>query len=255
MKDKKHRYILEHPIKVEIGLLHPIKVGDYEVFEEISSVVSLDRIVLINHFKGVVLSEPQFKPLLDIVEELNMFDFIKFCGMDEYKDTFLSDLNKQYVELFKFCTKCNNDIVFYLIENDDEFQEYVKLIREMNGIPYEEASPNPEVERRNQLARKLESMRNENIDFESMFTSVCVGLQKTPSEVNDMSIYSFHKIFGRIGQFKSYDTDVLFATVSTSTDAKIDSWYKTDTVSKKESYITSEQLDRAKKSGELQSNL
>ena len=162
-------------------------------------------------------------------------------------------MNKQYVELFKFCTKCNNDIVFELIETDDEFLWYINLIRDMNGVPYEATNPNPEIERRNQLARKLESMRNENIDFESMFTSVCAGWNKLPSEVNDVSLYAFYKLFGRVGQFINYNTSVLFATVST--EAKIDPWYKSDVVNKKESYITEEQLNRARNSGELQNNL
>lgn len=253
MKDKKHQYILEKRIRTDIGYFYPVKVGDRDEFEEFGGVASLDRIALINYFKGLIVETDQFQPFLDIVEELDMFHFIRFCGMPEYEGSFLSALNKQYVELIKFCTKCNNDIVFELIETDDEFQEYISLIREMNGIPYEATSPNPEVERRNKLARKLESLRNENIDFESMFTSVCIGLKKLPSEVNEISLYAFYKLFGRVGQFKNYDTSILFATVSA--EAKIDPWYKSDVTSKKESYITEEQLNNAKNLGELQNDL
>ena len=253
MKDKKHKYILEKRIRTGIGYFYPITVGEHDIFEEVAGVASLDRVSLINHFESLTQDNSQFQPFLDVAKELDMFHFIRFCGIPEYEGSFLSALNKQYVDLIKFCTRCNNDIVFELIETDEEFQEYINLIREMNGIPYEETSPNPEVERRNQLARKLASMKNENIDFESMFTSVCIGLKKLPSEVNGISLYSFYKLFGRIGQFKNYDTSVIFATVST--EAKIEPWYKSDVVSKKENYITEEQLNRAKNLGELQNDL
>lgn len=253
MKNTNRQYILENKIRTDIGYFYPITVGDYDTFEEVIGVVGLDKIALINYFKRLVQEDIRFQPLLDMVQELSMLNFIKLCGLPEYEGSFLSDLNEQYTQLFKLCTKCNHDMIFYVIETDDEFQEYLNLIREMNGIVYEPTSPNPEVERRNQLARKLESMKNEGISFESMFTSICVGLKKTPSEVNDISLYSFYKLFGRIGQFKNYDSSVLFATVAT--DVKIEPWYKTDEVVKNESYITEEQLNKARELGKLQDDL
>ena len=253
MKDKKYNYILEKPIKTNIGYFYPIEVGNHDEFEEFGGVAGLDRVALINYFKNLVIENNQFQPFLDIVEELDMLNFIKFCGASEYDGSFLSNLHKQYVDLFKFCTKCDNNIIFYLIETDEEFQQYLNLIREMNGIRYEATNPNPEIERRNQLTRKLESMRNENIDFESMFTSACVGLKKLPHEINKVSLYAFYKLFGRVGQFKNYNTSVLFSTVST--EAKIEPWYKSDVIHKNENYITEDQLNRAVNLGELQNDL
>ena len=68
-----------------------------------------------------------------------------------------------------------------------------------------------------------------------------------------MSIYSFNKIFQRIGQFKNYDTSTLFATVSQ--DVKIDAWYKSTDIEKELAYITEEQLNMARQNKRLQSNL
>lgn len=254
MADKEYSYILENPIKVDIGYLYPIKVKDYETFQRIGGIAQLDKVALINNFKDIVKKDERFQPFLEVVEELDMYDFIRFCGLEQYKDSFLYDLNKQYVDLFKFCTKNNNGMVFEIIETDENFQHYIKIIRKMNGIPYEATSPNPEVERRNELTRKLESMKGENIDFESMFTSVCVGLQKTPIELGEMTLYSFYKIFNRIAHFKGYDRNILFATVTDN--VTIEPWYKVDEIiEKNQQYITEEQINKAREQGELRSNL
>lgn len=253
MVDKKYNHILENPILTDIGYFHYIKTKDYDTFNDVVGVVNLDKIALVNYFKKLTQENSQLQPFLDIVTEFDMFSFIRYCGLPEYRGTFISELNEQYVELFKFCTKCNNNIVFELIKSDEDFQEYLNLIRKMNGIPYEPTSPNPEIERRNQLTRKLAEMKNEGVDFECMFTSVCVDLKKTPTEVGEISLYAFYKLFSRIGQFKHYDSSVLFATVST--EVKVEPWYKSDVFSKKENYITEDQLKSAIEQGSLQSDL
>lgn len=246
----KELYVLEEPIETRIGLLYPMLVGNYKKLIKFNGVISLDKNALINHFTDLTKQNNEFQAFLDIVKELSMFDFIKFCGVDDYKGSFLYDLYVQFKELLELCFKAD---VFHLIETSEEFDEYINIIRDVNNIKYEPTSPNPEIERRNNLKRKLESMKSENITFEDMFTSVCVGLSKLPSEVNTMTIYDFYKIFARIGQFKNYDTSTLFATVSK--EAKIETWYKSIDTKKDLTYITAEQLDRAKQGQKLQSDL
>lgn len=243
-------YILEQPIETEIGLLYPILVRDYRKFAQFNGLISLDKNAIVNNFKELANQDNKFKPLLDLSKELHLFEFVKAFSGEEFSDSFLYDLYYQYKELFKFCFK--ND-VFDLIKNNEEFDKYISLIRDVNGIEYDPTSPNPEVERRKELKRKLESMKKDNISFESIFTSVCVGLKKLPSEVNTMSIYSFDKIFQRIGQFKNYDTSTLFATVSQ--DVKIDEWYKSTDIKKELAYITEDQLNMARQNKKLQSDL
>lgn len=250
MENIKELYILEKPIKTRIGYIHPTLVGEYDKLVQFDGVLNLDKTALVNHFIELTNQDNNFQPFLDIVRELDMFNFILLCGVDEYKGSFLYDLYAKYRELFEFAFK---EDVFLLIENNKEFNEYINIIRDINSIKYEPTSPNPEVERRNQLRRKLDSMKGDNVTFEDMFTSVCAGLNKLPSEVNKMTVYSFYKIFQRIGQFKNYDTNVLFATVSS--EAKIEPWYKSTEVKKEQAYITEEQLERARQQKGLRTNL
>lgn len=250
MDNIKELYILEQPIKTRIGYIYPLLIEDYREFIKFNGILQLDKNVLIHQFTDITNQSPEFQILLDIIKELDMFDFIKMCGVEEYKNTFLYDLYSQFKELFKLCFR---DDVFDLVENSEEFDEYITIIRDINGVKYEPTSPNPEIERRKLLKRKLEAMKNEGVTFEDMFTSVCVGLYKTPSEVNKMSIYSFYKIFERIGQFKNYDTNTLFATVSS--EVKIEPWYKSTEIKEELSYITEEQLNKARQNKGLQSKL
>lgn len=243
-------YILEQPIETEIGLLYPILVGDYRKFIKFNGLIHLDKNMIVNNFKELVSQDKNYEPLLDLAKELHLFDFIKAFSSEEFNGSFLHDLYRQYKKLFEFCFK---DDVFDLIKSNEDFDKYINLIRDINGIEYEPTSPNPEVERRKELKRKLESMKKDNITFESIFTSICVGLKKLPSEVNTMSIYSINKIFQRIGQFKNYDTSTLFATVSK--DVKIDEWYKSTDTKKELAYITEDQLNMARQNKRLQSNL
>ena len=235
--------IIGKPVQTEIGTLHPFKVGEYDEFIRHSMIINLDK-------NGLLHSIENIEIIAELLQSIDMFYFIKLMSNEEYKGSFLYDLYIGYKDLFKASFK---EDVFEKIKTNDEFDYYINLIREANGIDYEPTSPNPEVERRKELKRKLMSMKNENVTFEDKFTSVCVGLNKLPSEVNEMTIYSFNKIFERIVQFKNYDTSTLFATVSA--DVKIEPWYKTHIERDEAQYITEEQLNRAKQDKQLQTNL
>lgn len=250
MENVKELYVLEKPIETKIGYIYPVLVDDYYEFLKFNGVLNFDKNALISYFKDLTGQNEEFQPFLDLVEELDLFDFIVICGVDEYKGSFLYDLYDGYKKLFEFCFK---DDVFHLIENNNDFDEYINIIRDINGVKYEPASSNPEIERRNQMKRRLDAMKGENITFEDMFISVCVGLQKLPSEVNKMTIFNFYKIFAGIGQFKNYDTSTLFATVSS--EVKIEPWYKSTEVKKEQAYITEDQLEKARQQKGLKTNL
>lgn len=219
MKNISEFYIIDKPIDTKIGKLYPITIKNYPELTEYIDVILLEKDDIINQFKLLTKQEKEFKPFLEIVKKITLFEFIKFCSLDEYKDTFLYDLYNKYKKLFIICFKKD---VFDLIQTNEEFEYYINLIKNRNCIKYEKPNPNPEIEKFNKMKKEHEEKKNGKITFESIYTSVCVGLHKLPEEIDRLTVYQFYSIFSRIGQFKSFDISALFATVG---GGEIPNWY------------------------------
>ena len=72
---------------------------------------------------------------------------------------------------------------------------------------------------------KSKKFKSEGIEFEDIVSSVAVYTGYTYEQINELTLYQFYTTFQRIGAFKSYDTNTLFATVSTE-KINIESWCK-----------------------------
>lgn len=242
----KEFYIYGRPIKTQIGDLHFITVEEYYDFihEGHLSILVLQKEDLLQRLKEIEKLDSGIKPIISTVEKLTLFEFVRLIGnldMDGIDDQSyikllkIDSLYAGFKKLFEFCFK---EDVFDRILSNEEFEEYRKLILEINCIPYEKPNPNPEIERYNQMKRLMQKHKGESADFESMYTSVWVGLSQCPDK---LTLYRFNKLFARIAQFKNYNTSTLFATVSN--DVKIDMWYKAiEEQEEEKQYITEEQL-------------
>lgn len=202
----KEFYILGHPINTRIGDLHFITVEEYPLFLMHSSYLTLDKDEFMGHIKKVYQDEG----LIKYLDSFSLFELIiKFPDLGLYAG---------FKGLFALCFKAD---VFDLIENETEFEEYRELIKKINMVKHEKPNPNPEIEKFNRMRRMIQQSKNGENTFESMVTSVWTYLGERPF---NMTLYQFYQVFGRISQFKSYDTSTLFATVSS--EAKIEPWYK-----------------------------
>ena len=250
MKNIKEFYIIGEPIETKIGDLHPIYIKDYPTMLEYVGVLVLDKASVLNTLKPMIMQDESLSVLLDLANELSLYEFICLFEDVEYTGSFLHDLYNQYRDMFILCFK---DDVFHKIETNEEFEYYIDLIKNFNDIKHEKENPNPEIARMDELKRRLQEARGELVTFEAMFTSTLLSSSINPK---DMTLYQFNKAFDRIGYFKSYNTSTLFATVSG--DAEITPWYSTTKSEDKQTTITQEQLNRAKtqsNKGGLQENL
>lgn len=251
MDNVKDFYIIGLPIDTEIGKLYPTLMEDYPTLLKYLGVLTLEKDDLIISLSAIAKENDGFQPLVDYAKDVSLFEFaITFKGED-YKGTFIQDIYIQFKELFKFCFK---DDVFDKIQDNEEFEYYIQLIKDVNDVQYEKPNPNPEIARFDRLKKKLQDMKGETVTFEAMYSSVLLSSGIHP---NKMTIYQFNKAFDRIGHFKSYDTTTLFKTVDTSGKLDVHPWYS---MTKKEepSLITEEQLNKAREQmskGGLQSDL
>lgn len=250
MKNIEEFYILERPIQTDIGVLYPFTVNEYPEMMEFMILLILDEQNIIVWLEAMSEQIEIFVPILESARQMTLFELIKLFDDIDYKGTIFNDLyelNNQYKELFEYCFR---EDVFLKVKSSEEFEYYRDLIITFNNIQYTKPNPNPEIERRNQLKRKLLEMKGETIDFESMITSIEVVEGR---DIGSMTVYKFGKIFDRIAQFKNYDITVLYSMLD---GRKIYPWYQTiQQTEPEEQYITEEQLEHARKTGELQEDL
>lgn len=224
--DNRGYYVTGRPLKTRIGDLHFLLVKEQMPFiAEFAGVIMFEKNDLVKHLMAAAYENPDLKPLLDDVSSKTLFELLK---ADVKTTTMLGIQKVQFLfrAMFSYCFK---EDVFDKIENSEEFDKYFKLIKDINFLNFEKPNPNEDIERFNQLRKKLDESKDGAITFESMYTSVWIELGHKP---DDLTIYQLHALFNRINQFKSYDTTTQFATVSG--DVKIETWFKDVDILKKE---------------------
>ena len=160
-------YILGLPIFLPIGTIHPIRVGEYEVFARHMRALFMDILDIRNTLEALCEKNNGFESLLSYSKEVDFFSFVVTFKDDEYKDSFLHDLYVEQKKLFEFLFK---EDVFDKIADEESLCLYRKKIISMNNIQYKKPNPNPELARLDDLKAKLSEMKGENITFEAMYT-------------------------------------------------------------------------------------
>jgi hypothetical protein len=224
MQDIRELYILGQPIQTNIGKLHFIKVKDYHRLIQYIPYLDIEKQDIVRAISKID------KDVADSIKDVPFLVLIK-----ELREVL--DVYDKYEEMFLFLFK---DDVFDKIENEEDFNYYKDLIRKMNNLPHEEKNPNPEIQYFNDLKKQLEKQRsNGGLTFEAIYTSVWTALGQCP---DNMTIYQMYAMFGRVGQFKNFDTTTLYNTVSDQ--VKIDPWYKHISLMEEEKKTTLEEFSR-----------
>lgn len=225
-------YIQAEYIETSIGKCYLLKMSEYPTLVIYYDYFELDKERILKNAK-----KDNYEGY-SMLEEMSLIEIIK-ANPQSYQN---------YNSFLNLFFKDNEDTLS-LIKSDKELESVLGLIKETHCIKIEKPNPNPEIEKYNQLRRKMMEARGEKITHESMYTSVWVGTNQDPK---DLTIYQFHKLFDRIAKFKSYDTTTLFATVATDVDIK--GWYSAsddDENVAKQQKISEEQFNKIKNKKEV----
>lgn len=212
MKMNKSFYILGLPIEIEdVGKLNFIKIKDLPQFSLYQNILIIPKAKLVKlYIDNIDIDEKEDKDELYkyIIKNVSLYKLIKN----------IRELHDLYLKAFEFCFK--EDVSNKITENN--FEQIRQLIMDMNCLKEEEFNPNPEIQKWIEKSKKFKS---EGIEFEDIVSSVAVYTGYTYEQINELTLYQFYTTFQRIGAFKSYDTNTLFATVSTE-KINIESWCK-----------------------------
>lgn len=198
-------FYLGNPVKTPIGLVEFKKVKDYEeVSEHLSVLQQTDKMAILKLLamgKNMDIAKAlKNEPLIDILVIL--------------KDTLLYT---QYTDALTYFFGVNLIDVSKtpLIYTDAELYDYLELIYHMNSTAFpKRRTGNAEIDKYLDYEKQLAKRKHGgNITIESIMSSVAVGMGLSNEELGELTIYQLYVNFYRVGQFKAYDTTMLFRTI------------------------------------------
>lgn len=191
LENIKDLYIFGQPIDTRIGKMHFIKFNDYPLLMQFSYYLDVQKFEIITFLEKKQLPMARFIYL----KNLSFLELIKVLKND-------IELYQVFKALFILCFE---EDVFDLIEDDEEFDYYRDLIKEINVINTVRKNPNPEIEKFNTYERIYNKSKGMDITLESIITSVWT-LGINPFE---LPIYSVYALFNRLSNFKKYDASII----------------------------------------------
>lgn len=190
------------------------------------------------------------RSLIEVLSELEAIDDDSFIKMLEgnhifelmylMKASFPSKENvftlwyDRYVEMFKFFFK---EDVFHKIKSVDDFEFYRDLILESNGVDFEKPNPNPEIQRPKDAWNAIQKMKGEIPSFEDMVSTVSLFYG---GDISEITLYQLKAFFEKAIGYSSWTATLVGKMFSP--DMKIDNWFVTKKVEKKELTIDEDEV-------------
>ena len=224
-------YILGLPIETPIGMCHFVQVKDFPDLCNYLNILSTSRLKIIYGYQKL-----NIKPeTLGFVKTLPLFEMVRHAP----------DIKKAYTNLFTFIFKDEN--AFIRIQDAETFDYIRQLIMDMNCVKEEKINPNPEIQAWVDKSKRLKAQEDGGMEFDDIVSSVATYNGLGYTSVNEMTIYQLYATFHRIASFKNYDTNTLFATVSTE-KTDIESWCKhIDMFIEEKNGLSREEYEKMKK--------
>lgn len=248
----------KNSVDTPLGGCRFITVREYDKLAIYQEWIEKDKYEILDIIK------PEYKKdIKEILDNITFFDFIKkfkelglyatyqrvfqffFCNEDAnllYKlqkeqenlvgkinlNSFQKDRLDEIQRKIKILLQKTN--ILDKVKNNDEFEFYRQLFRDMNCIKRNKKknqSKNPKVNLFDKLEQIAQEQRGEVITIKSIIANV--GLYRP--DVLDMTIYSLYAYFDAINNNKNYRTATLFKTVDPE-HIDIKPWYMDSSIEK-----------------------
>lgn len=210
-------WIQGYPLKTDYGYVKALKVKDW--FKYINGVEVLKKQGW--EVEDLILREVMGSDKESLVRQI----FRKYTFMECLKNN-LAGIRDVYSPIFREFVEDFNEKEFFMTINQDEFDNFRRLILDFNHVQYREANPNKEIERFNRMKEYLKKTKGGSIEFDTIFTTLMSGKGGgfTPDQINDMTYRQFMLNFKRVEFMIAHDTTALFKTVDTGNKVEIVNW-------------------------------
>lgn len=225
----KGMFIFAEPIKTQFGDVRFLTYMEFLTHSATLNVISMNSLHLYYYFKREVdnLPKKDKDDLLKGIEEL------KKISLHEIVTT-TDNILEAYLSIFKLVLEEEYfNKVEDILENEDVFMGMRQLIMDMNFLTEDPVSENPEIQEYYEDRKRMKQKESNKQDASDIITSIVAGTSKSYEDVKNWTVIQVYAMYYRIGAFKNYDAQTLFATVSS--DIKIESWSKNIDLFEKES--------------------
>lgn len=238
------------PIQTDIGIMYPTLVCERLQLLQVEKPLYYHKITLLQNINKVALdckkdgNIVQFefhKELYHSIEKQDsMYEIILASKNKTHMLHTFSTLYEEYKLLFIFFFK---EDVFDKIKTRSDFDKYIQMMREINGIEWEPPHPNPDVRRDREAQRVMREAHGAALNFHAKITSVEV---ETGMNTDTMTLYKLNALFNRIHTIKTYERASMLSMMTDK--IKVVPWYSSISDDDEDDYmtLTASQLERAR---------
>lgn len=217
--DERDFYIFGLPTQTELGEVRFLTYLEY--LQNLTELSAMSQNVLHIYYQykemyeKVKLNEEEKlqveNSLMELKEE-TLFNIVK--NTEAYSDA--------YKKVFGLVIG-NEEVIEIIMENEELFLNFRKLILDMNMLSESLVSPTEEIQKGIERSRRVKMAANKDKQtFGDIVSSITVGAGILPKDVASMTVLQVYSIYYRISKFQNYTTSTLFATVAEKVE--IESW-------------------------------
>lgn len=226
--DEKDFYIFGLPIQTELGEVRFLTYVEY--LQHLASLSSMSQNVLHiyyqykNYYDSMRVdsdTKQKIDESLELLKSASLFDIVKEN----------QDIKGDYEKIFKLVI-ANSEAIDMIMNHENLFMNYRKLVLDMNMMTESLVNANPEIQKGIERSRRVKQMSNKEQQSSSdIVSSIVVGAGILPQDVAHMTVLQVYSTYYRISRFQNYTTSALFATVAEKVEieswsAHIDLWEK-----------------------------
>lgn len=213
-------FILGEPIETHFGSVRFLTYMEFIKYFVELNLISMNVLHLYHQYKkqSEVFPPEERADFLKAVEEVKVLSLQEFVTTDDR-------LVNAYATILNLVLDEESQHRIEEIINDAEsFMGMRQLIMNMNFLTEDPVSDNPEIQEYYEDRKKMKQKNAGKQSPADIITSIVAGTSNSFDDVKKMTVIQVYSIYYRIAAFKEFDTQTLFATVSS--DVKIESWSK-----------------------------
>lgn len=226
--DERDFYIFGEPIETKLGQVRFLTYREYLL--NISELSLMTQNVLHMYYQYLKKVDKDNTEALDYLEEFKKLSLFQIVHGEEFMyDTYM----KIFQMLVVPYSEDGNEHEM-IMNSEDLFMQYRKLVMDMNLLSEEAVSPNPEIQKGLEMSRETKQLGKDKTTFTDIVSSIVAGTANSFKDVCSMTVYQVYSTYYRMGAIFDYQTSTLFATVSEKVN--IESWGRHLDLYEKESH-------------------
>lgn len=234
LKYKEYLSLIEELSYIKMNVLHVYHLyrkmlkDDKEGLEGLEAIKEESLIAIVYNQETFFLAYHKiFSAVLDINDKNDSWSAELVRLWEDEKIAYESVYGESSFE--KTLTQKAVELIF---SNEDLFMSFRQLILDMQMLVEDPVNPNPEIQAGIEASRDLKNQESDGLMPLDIVTSIVAGTSNSFEEVGNMTVLQVNSIFYRIGAFKNYDANIIFASVGA--DIKIEPWSQSIDLYKKE---------------------